>query len=500
MKDSFIKTNLEENINFIFSNAGYKMPLVIKKFYIGKINPLLACIIYIDSLSDKGLIDKDILAPLMLKIDEEISPTTLSGEYICRKYIPMCNTIIKTDLNSAVDSLKLGKVVIFIDTLEDFIIADTAGWAQRSISDPINESAIRGSREGFVENIQTNISILRRKITDKNLSIENYKIGRRSQTDLALIYIDDIVDKNILGELRRRIQIIDIDSIIDTGMLEQYIEDHPFSPFPQAFGSERPDRIKANIMEGKIAILLNGTPYVLTVPALFFDFFQAVEDYDERTLVSSFSRILRMLAVFLVITLSPTYLTLISYNIELIPINFITPVIEFRKGIALPPFLEILSMELVVEFLREGGLRLPPKITGTLSIVGGIIIGNTAIDSKIVSPTTLLIVGISVIATFLIPNYEMSLSIRFLRFPMLFLANAMGFFGISIGLFSILIILSSMKSFGVSYFAFYGSDLKDIFIRAPLWMMNQNPKSIPNNNPKRQTDFRKKIWRKNKNT
>lgn len=497
--DSLVKTNIEENINFIFSKAGYKMPLVIKKFYIGKVNPLLACVIYIDNLSDKGLIDKDILAPLMLKINEDF-PTITDGEYICRKYIPMCNTITKNDLNCAVDSLKLGKTIIFIDTLEDFIIADTAGWAQRSISDPINESAIKGSRESFVENLQTNISILRRKIKDKNLSIENYRLGRRSQSDLSLIYIDDIVDKNILDELRRRIEIIDIDSINDTGMLEQYIEDHAFSPFPQVFGTERPDIVKANIMEGRIAILLNGTPYVLTVPALFFDFFQAVEDYNERTLVSSFSRILRMLAVFLVITLSPTYLTLISYNVELIPINFITAIIEFRKGIALSPFLEILSMELVIELLREGGLRLPPKIAGTLSIVGGIIIGNTAIQSKVVSPTTLLVVGVSTIATFLIPNYEMSLSIRVLRFPMLFLANAMGFLGISIGLFLILVILSSMKSFGVSYFAFYGSDLKDIFIRVPLWMMNKTPKIIPNNNPERQTDFRKEMRRENKDT
>ncbi|MCY6483117.1 spore germination protein [Clostridium aestuarii] len=489
--------NIEEKINFIFNKTGINCPINIKKFYIGKSPKLLACIIYIENLSDKDIINRDILTHLMFKIDEEIIIDKTTAEYICRKYIPMSSTIVKDDLNAAVDAIKVGKAVILIDGLKEFIISDTVGGEHRNISDSLNESAIRGSREGFVENIQTNISILRRKIKDKNLSMETYEIGRRSQTDLVIMYIDDIVDKDILCEVRRRLKAIDIDSINDTGMLEQYIEDHPYSPFPQVFGTERPDIVKANLMEGKIAILLNGTPHVITVPALFIEFFQAVEDYHERTLVSSFSRILRTLATFIIIIIAPTYLTLISYNVELIPVKFITPIIESRKGIALSPILEILSMELVVEFLREGGLRLPPKIAGTLSIVGGIIIGNTAVESKVVSPSTLLIVGIGVISTFLIPNYEMSLSIRFIRFPMIFLANAMGFLGIISGLFFLLIILSSMKSFGVSYFSINSSDLKDIFIRAPLWYMNKTPKSVPNNNPIRQTNFRKKLWRKN---
>ncbi|MCY6371017.1 spore germination protein [Clostridium ganghwense] len=493
-----VNNNIEEKINFILNEVGLKNPLVVKKFFIGKKNPLLASLIYIDDLTNKTIINRDILTPLMFKIEEELLIEKATIDYICRKYIPMSNTIIKTDLNTAVDSIKIGKTVILIDGLEDFIITDTVGGEHRSISDPLNESAIRGSREGFVENVKTNISILRRKIKDQNLSQETYKIGRRSQTDLVLLYIDDIVDKDVLEEVRSRIKAIDIDSINDTGMLGQYIEDHPYSPFPQVYGTERPDIVKANLMEGKIAFLLNGTPHVITAPATFVEFFQGVEDYHERTLVSSFSRILRLLSVLIIITLSPIYLTLINYNVELIPIKFITPIIESRKGIALPPFLEILSMEVVVEFLREGGLRLPPKVAGTLSIVGGIIIGNTAVDSKVVSPTTLLVVGISVVSTFLIPNYEMSLSIRFLRFPMLVLANAMGFLGLAAGLFFLLILLSYMKSFGISYFSIKSSDLKDIFIRAPLWYMNKTPEAVPSNNPVRQTDFRKKLWRKRK--
>jgi len=205
---------------------------------------------------------------------------------------------------------------------------------------------------------------------------------------------------------------------------------------------------------------------------------------------------LRCLAVFVVIIMPALYLTLIQFNVELIPVKFVSPIVQSRQGIALTPFLEILSMELVVELLREGGLRLPPKIASTLSIVGGIIVGNTAIESRIVSPTTLLVVGVGVIATFVIPNYEMALTIRFIRFPMLLLANSIGFLGIAAGCFILLIQLLSLESFGVPYFSLYQNDLNDVFIRAPLWKMNYRPEEIPNTNAVRQSDFRTKWWRK----
>lgn len=490
--------NLEEKINSLTTEIGIKNPVIIKRFFIGKKEPIAACTVYMEHLVRRDIINRDILTPLMFNVEEEIIIGEDTCEYLCRKYIPLSNIVTENNIINASESIKIGKTIILIDGVNDFIVADTKGGEQRNISDPINESAIRGSRDCFVENIKINISTLRRKIKDKNLAIEYYTVGRRSQTDLALLYIDDIMDKTVLDEVRRRIQAIDIDSIEDTGMLEQYIEDHPYSPFPQIFGTERPDVIAATLMEGRVAIILNGSPYVLTAPSLFVEFFQVIEDYSQRTLTSSFSRLLRTLSIFIIITLSPIYLTLVRYNTELIPVKFITPIVQARKGIALTPFLEILSMEIVVEFLREGGVRLPPRIASTLSIVGGIIIGNTAVDSKVVSPTTLLIIGVSVIATFLITNYEMSLGIRFLRFPMLFLANTMGFLGITAGWFFIIVHLTSMKSFGVSYFSLKGSDLKDIFVRAPLWLMDKNPQEIPNTNSISQTNFRKKLWGKNK--
>ncbi|HCL49774.1 MAG TPA: spore germination protein, partial [Clostridiaceae bacterium] len=218
---------------------------------------------------------------------------------------------------------------------------------------------------------------------------------------------------------------------------------------------------------------------------------------SQRTWIAIFLKILRIIATFSIITVPAIYLSLIDYNVELIPIKFLRPIVQFREGVALTPFLEILSLEIVTEFLREGGFRLPPKIASTLSIVGGITIGDMAIRSKMVSPTTLLIIGFCVISSFLIPNYEMAQSIVLLKFPMLVAANALGFLGITGMWFVILIHLFSMKNFGVPYFTIYKSDLKDTFMRYPLWQMEKRPESVPNNNKTKQGKFYFKWRRKN---
>jgi hypothetical protein len=487
---------LDGNIDLIRNGLGLQSPMIVKHFYIGIDQPLEAAIIYVNEIANKDIIDRDILNPLMLHVQENLNGKTCIGDYLSKRYISMSNTLVELDLNVVLGYLKRGKTAVLINGALEVIIADTTGGQQRAIMEPMNETASKGPRDGFVENLEVNIGLIRRKVKDKNLSIESFNIGRRLQSDVAIVYIDDVVDKQVLEELKKRVEAIDVDGVLSAGALDQYIESYAYTVFPQADSTERPDRAIANMLEGRILLLVEGTPMVLVYPATFMQFFQAVEDYTQRTVISSFVRLLRILAAIVVITLPSVYLTLIKFNVELIPIKFVTPIVQSRVGIALTPFLEIIAMELVVEFLREGGLRLPTKIAQTLSLVGGIIIGDTAIQSKMVSPTTLLVVGITVITTFLIPNYDMSLSIRVLRFPMLVLANIMGIFGIAIGWFLILVHLSSLDSLGVPYFEFHKSDMKDIFIRAPLWKMNKNPESVPNGNPIRQTDFRNKFKKK----
>ena len=487
---------LKQNVQNIKDLLGNNNELIIRDITIGKKTPINAVIIYVNGLANEDLIDRDILKPLMLQVEEDLINITNIEECLCKKYITMSNVLIETDLNKVSENIKRGKTAVITENSSKFIVVNTPSEVHRSISDPQNETSVRGPRDGFIEDLEINISIMKKRIKDSNLVTERFVLGRRSQTDAVLMYIDGIADMNLVEKVKTKITSIDVDNIQASAYIEQFIEKHPFSIFPQSIATERPDRLQTKLMEGRIALLLANTPFVITFPTLFVEFFQTVEDYYQRTIVSTFIRILRYLAAIIVIILPAIYITLVKFNAVLIPLELIKTIIEASNGVVLTPFLSILSMNLMVEFLREGGLRLPPKIGQTLSVVGGIIIGDAAIASKFVSSTTLLIVGITTISTFLIPNYEMSHSIRLLSYPALVLANWLGMLGVALSLVFTLAYLCSLDSFGVPYFSFKKSDLKDTILRAPLWMMNKNPKSIPNNNSIRQTDFRWKFWRK----
>lgn len=491
------KYNLKNYIELIKNEIGPKSPIVIKHILIGKGQSIDAALIYVNGLVSKDIIDRDILKPLMLYVDENLTTIYNIADYIAKKYIAMSNTTIMSNVNEAIINIKRGNSVIFINNQPNFVIIDTRGGQYRNVEESNMETAARAPRESFVENLETNMSMVRRNIRDKNLIFESFTIGQRSQTDILIVYLEDVTDKDVLDKVRERIKVIDTDEAIGAGTIEEFIEDSTYSIFPQIYATERVDKVTNRILEGRIAIIIEGTSFVLTAPALFTEFFHAVEDYYNRFIVSNFTRLLRFFALFIIITASPAYLVLINFNSELIPINFITPIMQSRKDIALTPFLEILLMEIVVEFLREGGLRLPSKIAQTLSVVGGIIVGDTAVQSKFVSPTTLFVIGISVVATFVVSNYEMSLAIRFLRFPMLILANILGMLGVALGWFLIIIHLCSLDSFGVPYFSINKyNDLKDKFTRQPLWKMNERPEGIPHEDNIRQKDFKKTWWRK----
>lgn len=485
--------SLQRNIDMILNKYGMKSTLVCRKFSIGKNVPIRAAVIYINALASKDFIDRDVLNPLMLYVDEELESYEGVGIYLTEKYIPMSNTVVVNDLSKAIEELKRGKTIVAIENTSELIIVDTTGGKYRDITEPINESVIKGSREGFMENLETNVSIIRRRIKDETLTVEYLKLGRRTQTDVALIYISSVVSDELVNKVRSKISIVDVDGLHSTGELEQYIDKKKYGIFPQFLGSERPDKIVPNILSGRIAVAMEGTPYIMVFPSLFTDFFQTVDDYYEKPILSSFLRFLRLFSAFIVITLDPIFMEMIRLNNEFVPIKFVIPIVQARQGIGLSIFLEILLMEIVVELLREGGLRLPSKIAQTLSVVGGIIIGDTAVKSRVVSSTTLFVVGITTIASFLISNYDMSLAVRFLRFPMLILSYALGVFGIAIGWYLILEYLCSIENFGVPYFSFKKNDIKDELVRAPLRDMKQRPEAYPNKDSKKQGDFEEKV-------
>jgi spore germination protein KA len=476
----------KELVEIIKQRIGNKSAVVVKEILIGKKNYIEASVVFIEGLVDSWAIDDTILKPLMQDVNEDVLPETDVLEFLCKKYIIRGHAVIVNEIDEIVHLLNHGNTAVFINGIGGVILVNSQGGQYRSITETPNEATLRGTREGFVENIEVNITMLKRYVKDKNLRTEMHEIGERSKSDICLAYIDDIVDKDFLKNVRDKITNINVDIVEATGIIEQFAEESTYSPFPQAYGTERPDKIATKILEGRIAVFLSGTPYTITYPAILTEFFQSPEDYYERTFVSNITRILRFIAAVIIVFLSPVYLTLISYNVELIPISFIIPISESRQGIPLPPFFEILFMEIIVELIREGGLRLPPKVASTISIVGGIIIGNAAVESRVVSPTTLLIVGVSTVASFVIPNYEMAISLRTLKFPILLLAEALGFFGIAIGYFALMIHILSLKSMGVPYLTFSKQDMQDTLLRYPLYKMNKRPDGIPNNNPIRQ--------------
>ncbi|APH18841.1 spore germination protein [Clostridium botulinum] len=488
-----MRDKLDNKIKPILDKLNAPDKFNVKKINLGKGNNIKVALVYDKDLIDRNIISDYILKPLMLHVEESFTGKENITEILMEKYICVDDTIIKTDNEEITDFIKKGSTAIFIPNSENTIIINTVKKNYKPILPPEIESSIRGPKEAFTESIESSLSQINRRIKDKNLRIERFIIGVRSQTEVAMVYIEDIADEKIVNEMRKRLNLIKVDHIKTVAYIEQYMQNNTYTIFPQFFTTERPDVFEASIIEGRVGILMEGTEQGITAPAIFTEFFQTVEDYNQTFMLSTVIRLFRVISVILVLSLTPIYLTLIKFNVELLPDKLLQPIIQSRVGIALNPIMEIISMELIVEFLREGGLRLPSKIGQTLSVVGGIIIGDAAIKSHLVSSTTLLVVGVSTVATFLIPNYEMSLAIRILKFPILFLTNALGIIGVSIGWFFILLELCSLDSIGVPYLQFKKSDMKDIFMRAPLWKMNKRPKAIPNKNPVRQEDFRKKF-------
>lgn len=472
--------DLEKNLNLIFLNAPANFNFKTRELMLK--GDTKCIILYISGLSKKEDIEDRIIYPLLFNIDCDINTLSSPISYISQRYITISDTQISSDVSLISEGLKNGKSIILIQNEDTAIICNTSSSNFKKIANSKIEETIRGEKSAFVELLPTNIGLIQEKLKNNNLRIENYVFGEENNCEAALIYMENIIDTAVLSKLKKKLQTIKASYIPDTGYLMQYIEKRPFSIFPQSKTTEKPDKVVSDILQGKAAILINGCSYAVILPVVFMEFFQGFEDYSNRLIVANFDRLLRILATIIVVIVSPIYLVLLNYNATLVPLDLIKIIIISRKDIPLPPFLEILLMEMVIEFLREGGLRLPSIVGQTLSIVGGIILGEAAIQAGIVSPTTLIVVAVTVIATFLIPNYEMSLSIRLLRFYVLILAQILGFFGVVIGVFSIIAHLMNLESLGVPYFSPFApmrhKDLKDSAVRYPLKYINRIPESF----------------------
>ena len=481
-----ISPSLKENIKHVdqlFKDCGDKVARTIP---IGKKNPLDIYILYLDGMVAREVIEFGIIEKILFKEDEALDFGLHPKDSIAQLLLNSIGGTVEAKESDSFDELigaaLSGDTAIFIEGSTRGIIVATKGWANRGIQMPDNEAVIRGPKEAFTESLRMNTALVRRRIRDTNLKMEHISYGIRSRTDIALVYIDDIVQEGLVDQIKTRLSKYEIDAILDSGYIEQLIEDSWLSPFPQIQSTQRPDKVASAVLEGRAAIIVDNSPFVLIVPATLNSFFQASEDYYQRWAIMSFTRALRYLVSFFALALPGLYIALLNFHPVMIPTSLAVSLAAAREGIAFPTVVEIIIIELEFELLREAGVRLPGAIGQTIGIVGGLIVGQAAVSAKLISPMVVIIVAITAIAAFAVPDYGLTTGFRLLKFFVIALAATLGLYGFIIAILIILTHLVTLRSFNVPYLSPYVSgelndynDWKDTIIRMPLFMQKKRP-------------------------
>jgi hypothetical protein len=482
-----VSTDIEENFKALKKIFGEKPgDVVFRRFHIRGKNDYKAFIAYIDGMVDNATVDNFILRTTMFETravgpDEPIVKRDLVE--LIKEYSLTIDEVAESDqLKKAVSSMLNGDTALFIDGNEKAFGLNTKGWEHRQVAEPKAEAVIRGPREGFTETLRTNTALIRTRLKDPYLRVKNYVLGKRTSTNVAVIYIEGICEDSLIKKVDERIEKINIDGVMGSGYVEQLIEDSHWSPFPTVQDTERPDKAVANLLEGRIIIIVDGTPFVLMVPAILSQFYQSPEDYYERFWIGTFIRFIRVISLFFALLAPSLYIAFTAFHPEMIPTELVLSVAAGRATVPFPAVIEAFIMEISIEILREASVRLPGIIGPTIGIVGALVIGQAAVQAGLVSPLMVIIVSLTTIGSFASPNYSAAIAIRILRFPMMVAAGTFGLYGIMLFWLLIILHLCTLKSFGVPYIAplspSHFSDLKDVILRAPLQWMKRRPLTI----------------------
>lgn len=491
IKRLVLKPSLEENIKLIKAAAGPSPDVVFRRLTLAEGRAKVA-VFHMESLSDSLLVEKLIrvlglatrLSRVAVVTEQELF-SQLKDEWLQSSEVCEADTI-----DEVWNVLVEGKSVVIFHGIARALVCWTQGYEKRAVDEPQSETVIRGPRDGFTESISTNISLIRRRLKTPNLWIENFTLGHLSRTRVVMLYIKGLASEELVQEARQRVSRIKIDAVLESGYIEEYIEDSPFSIFPLVFRTERPDRVVACLLEGKVAVMTDGTPFVLVVPMDFPMLLQAPDDYYEKAPVGSFLRLLRLVAFIGSIILPGTYVAVVRFHLELIPTNLLLRITGAKEGVPFPIVFEVFMMELLFEFLREAGIRLPRVIGPAVSIVGALVLGEAAIRAGLVSPPVVIIVALTAIASFTVPTFSFGIAARLIRFIFILLGGALGLFGVQFGLLFMIILLASLRSFGYPFLAplapLIVSDLKDTFSRMFRWSFIKRPKLTGAREPVRQ--------------
>ncbi|MCM3728348.1 spore germination protein [Neobacillus cucumis] len=478
-----------EQLKMIFERSS---DIVFREFQLaGKQNGAL---IFLDGLVDNQIIDSDVIKPLMNVGNNGTFPYAKiplkeMDSFLRDPLIYVSQISIGKTMKEIVDHILSGDTILLLDGINQALIISAQAWEMRSVEEPATEAVIRGPREGFTENLRTNTSLIRRRLKTPQLKMESMTVGRLSKTKIAITYLEGIAEYSLIAEVKERLNQIDIDAILESGYIEELIQDNPYSVFPQVNNTERPDKIVANLLEGKIGILIDNTPFALIVPVSFFEMLQSSEDYYQHYMVSTVIRWLRLFMLAGALLLPSLYIAITSYHQEMLPTTLLLSVASSRETVPFPAIVEAFIMEVSFEALREAGVRLPRPVGQAVSIVGALVIGQAAVQAGIVSASMVIIVSITGISSFIFPVFSQGIAIRLLRFPMMICAGTLGLYGILVASLILLIHMTRLRSFGVPYLSPVApldfSSLKDTYVRAPWWKMIDRSDQTGKKNRKR---------------
>ena len=433
-------------------------------------------LVYVAGLTDQKNIQEEVLRAIFsldVSTAEEFRASIFE-----RKQLPVSNYDV-ISLEAGPSSVVEGRVLLVIEDEQRAIRFKLPFVKGRAIDEPISEATVRGPREAFVESADDNLSLIRKRLKTPEFKTETMHIGTYTQTKVMILYIQGLCDNELIEKVRTILTQIEIDGVLGSSYLEEHLDSSPFSPFPQVQYTERPDVVSAALLEGRLAIIVDGSPMVLVVPVTLFMLLQSAEDYYQRYVAGTWIRWIRYLFVFISLLLPSFYVAITTFHPEMIPSKLLITITASREVVPFPALVEAFIMEISFEALREAAVRIPKSIGQAVSIIGALIIGTAAVQAGIVSAAMVIIVSFTGIASFIIPHFDLGLAVRFLRFPIMILAGIFGLFGIACGLILLYIHLINLRSMGTPYLTpvtpFVVSDLKDTVIRAPWWFMRKRP-------------------------
>lgn len=483
---SRLSGRVDDDVEVLRDRLGASPDLIFRRFTVRAVSRSIpAALVYVEGLTASDQVEQQVLRPLMRpETPEWPDPGAVAerdlGDWLISQAMPASQVKRKPTFDRLIGPLLSGDAILLVEGCRIGFVIGLRDPKQRSIGEPETETVIRGPRDGFNESLRTSTALVRRRLRSSSLRIAQFAIGRHTRTLVAVCYIQDIAAPELVLEVLRRLRAVEIDGVLESGYLEQFLNDNHYSPFPQVLNTERPDKVAASLLEGRVAVLTDGTPFALIVPAVFTQFYQTTEDYYERFHIASFVRGIRLLSLVVSLTISSLYVSLISFNPEMIPTKFAVAVAGGRAGVPVPAVVEVGMLEVLMEILREASLRLPRTIGNTISIVGVLVIGQAAVSSGFVSPIAVVIVALAAIGSFATPAFNAAIALRLLRFALVALAGLFGLYGVLVGLIIIVNHMLSLESFGVPYLAPVAplrlrGLLDALVVRTPFWIRRRRP-------------------------